>query len=160
MWGLSLAAGLTDAAREPGEPVGAVTVDGVEHVVERVTDPARIAAIREHVGRDDVLIADGHHRYAISRTYRDEVRAATGRATPPAELTLAFVGELVAEQLSIEADPPAVHRRRRRRSCAPQLRRSFDVCAGRRARRRRRWPTMEADGPARARRPGRRRRSG
>ena len=26
-----------------------------------------------------VLIADGHHRYAISRTYRDEVRAATGR---------------------------------------------------------------------------------
>ena len=34
--------------------------------------------------RDDVLIADGHHRYGISRTYRDEVRAGDGpRPTPP-----------------------------------------------------------------------------
>ena len=88
---------------EPGDPVGAVSVDGVEHVVERVADPARIAAIREHLGRDDVLIADGHHRYGVSRTYRDEVRAATGRRDTAAEQTLAFVGELVAEQLSIEA---------------------------------------------------------
>ena len=83
VWGLSLASGLTELLDEPGEPVGAVTVDGVEHVVERVTDPARIAAIREHLGRDDVLIADGHHRYGVSRTYRDEVRAATGPTTTP-----------------------------------------------------------------------------
>jgi hypothetical protein len=34
---------------------------------------------------------------------RDEARAATGRSDSPAEQTLAFVGELVAEQLSIEA---------------------------------------------------------
>ena len=50
-----------------------------------------------------MLIADGHHRYGISRTYRDEVRAATGRRDTAAEQTLAFVGELVGEQLSIEA---------------------------------------------------------
>ena len=80
-----------------------MTVDGVEHVVERVSDPERIAAISEHLAGDDVLLADGHHRYGISRTYRDEVRAATGRRDTPAEQTLAFVGELVAEQLSIEA---------------------------------------------------------
>jgi uncharacterized protein (DUF1015 family) len=103
VWGLSLASGLTQLLDEPGEPVGAVTVDGVEHVVERVADPARIAAIREHLGRDDVLIADGHHRYGVSRAYRDEVRAATARRDTEAEQTLAFVGELVAEQLSIEA---------------------------------------------------------
>lgn len=103
VWGLSLAIGLTAVLAEPAEPVGTVTVDGVEHAVERVSDPARIAAISEHLGRDDVLIADGHHRYGISRTYRDEVRAATGRRDTPAEQTLAFVGELVAEQLSIEA---------------------------------------------------------
>ncbi len=103
VWGLSLAAGLTALLVEPGEPVGAVTVDGVEHVVERVVDPARVAAIREHLGRDDVLIADGHHRYGVARIFRDEVRAATGRTDSPAEETLAFVGELVAEQLSIEA---------------------------------------------------------
>ena len=107
-----------------------MTVDGVEHVVERVTDPARIAAIREHLGRDDVLIADGHHRYGVARTYRDEVRAATGRTDTAAEQTLAFVGELVAEQLSIEA----IHRLYTGipfDELRAALAGSFDVCADR-----------------------------
>ena len=103
VWGLSLSAGLTAVLAEPGEPMGAVTVDGVEHVVERVTAPDRVAAITAAVGADDVLIADGHHRYGISRTYRDEVRTTTGSTDTPAELTLTFVSELVAEQLSVEA---------------------------------------------------------
>ncbi|MGI9051895.1 MAG: DUF1015 family protein [Ilumatobacteraceae bacterium] len=103
VWGLSLARGLTELLADPADPVGAVTVDGVEHVVERVADPDRIAAITAHLARDDVLLADGHHRYGVSRLHRDEARAATGRTDTPAEETLAFVGELVAEQLSIEA---------------------------------------------------------
>lgn len=103
VWGLSLAADLTSVLARPAEHVGAVTVDGVEHVVERVTDHARVAEISEHLSRDDVLIADGHHRYGVSRIHRDDVRAATGRRDTPAEQTLAFVGELVADQLSIEA---------------------------------------------------------
>ena len=103
VWGLSLASGLTALLAEPGEPVGRVRQDGVEHVWERVTDPARVAAISERLAADDVLIADGHHRYAVSRTYRDEVRAAIGDRGTPAELTLAFVHELVADQLSVEA---------------------------------------------------------
>lgn len=102
IWGLSLAVGLTDLLTEPGEPMASVTVDGVEHVVERVSDPERVAAIAAAVGSDDVLIADGHHRYGISRTYRDERRAA-GDGSSPAEDTLAFVSELVADQLSVEA---------------------------------------------------------
>ena len=103
VWGLSLAGGLTALLREPGEPLGRVVDDGVEHVVERVSDPGRVAAIAAAVAADDVLIADGHHRYAISRTYRDEVRAARGGDAGPAEETLAFVGELVPEQLSVAA---------------------------------------------------------
>jgi uncharacterized protein (DUF1015 family) len=103
VWGLSLATGLTDLLTDPAEPVGRVTVDGVEHSVERVTDPARMRAIADRVASDDVLIADGHHRYSISRTYRDEVRAATGSDDTQAELTLAFVSELVADQLSVAA---------------------------------------------------------
>ena len=103
VWGLSLAPGLTELLREPAELVGRVTVDGVTHIVERVTDAARVAAIRDHVAPHDVLIADGHHRYGISRTYRDEIRAEPGATDSPAELTLAFVGELIAEQLSVEA---------------------------------------------------------
>jgi uncharacterized protein (DUF1015 family) len=103
VWGLSLASGLTPLLAEPGEPMGGITEDGVEHIVERVTDPDRIAAIQGVLAADDVLIADGHHRYSVSRTYRDDVRAATGGQDSPAEQTLAFVTELVADQLSVDA---------------------------------------------------------
>src|SRR6478609_4158784 len=103
VWGLSLASGLTELLAEPGEPVGRVLDEGVEHVVERITDPTRIAAIQRALASDDVLIADGHHRYSISRVYRDEVREATGQRDTPAEQTLTFVNELVAEQLSVAA---------------------------------------------------------
>jgi uncharacterized protein (DUF1015 family) len=103
VWGLSLATGLTEELAEPGELIGRVVVEEVEHVVERVSDPARIERIRQILASDDVLIADGHHRYAISRTYRDEMRASSGGHAGPAEQTLTFVSELVADQLSVEA---------------------------------------------------------
>jgi len=103
VWGLSLASGLTALLAEPGEPLRGITEDGVQHVVERVTDPDRIAAIQRVLAADDVLIADGHHRYSVSRTYRDDVRAATGDHDTPAEQTLAFVNELIADQLSVDA---------------------------------------------------------
>lgn len=103
VWGLSLATGLTGLLSQPAEPIGCVAEDGVEHRVERVTDPDRIAAVQELLAADDVLIADGHHRYGVSRTYRNEVRTATRRRDTPAEQTLAFVSELVADQLSVDA---------------------------------------------------------
>lgn len=104
VWGLSLAAGLTDLFLAPGEPVGqCIDENGVTHIVERITDSARIAAIAAAVGSHPVVIADGHHRYAISRTYRDERRATTGSRALASELTLAYVGELVDEQLSVAA---------------------------------------------------------
>lgn len=102
VWGLSLTADLTDLLVEPAEVVGSCTdADGVVHIVERVSDPDRIGAIAAAVGSNPVLIADGHHRYAISRTYRDERRASDGDG--PWDLTLAYVGELVESQLSIDA---------------------------------------------------------
>ncbi|WP_152363523.1 DUF1015 family protein [Microlunatus speluncae] len=103
IWGLSLAAGLTELLTEPGGLVGRVVDEGVEHLVERVSDPDRITAIADLIGSDDVLIADGHHRYGVSRIYRDEVRTATGRTDTESEQTLAFVSELVADQLSVAA---------------------------------------------------------
>ena len=104
VWGLSLAGGLTDLLREPGEAVGScIDENGVTHIVERVAEPSRVQAIAAAVGAAPVVIADGHHRYAISRTYRDEQRRSTGRNDLPSELTLTYVGELVAEQLSVAA---------------------------------------------------------
>jgi uncharacterized protein (DUF1015 family) len=103
IWGLSLTDGLTMLLDDPGESVGrCVDEQGVVHLVERIVDPDRIASISAAVAANPVLIADGHHRYAISRSYRDEVRAATGRVDTDAELTMTYIAELVAEQLSID----------------------------------------------------------
>jgi uncharacterized protein (DUF1015 family) len=102
VWGLSLTPGLTQLLEAPGELVGTcIDEQGVVHSVERIVDPQRIADIGAAVGANPVLIADGHHRYAISRTYRDERRATDGAG--PWDLTLAYVGELVESQLSIDA---------------------------------------------------------
>ena len=103
VWGLSLAAGLTDLLMEPGEVTGVVEADGVVHTIERVDDPARVAAISNAIGSADVVIADGHHRYAISRTFRDEQRAADTGTNGSAELTMTYIGELIEEQLSVDA---------------------------------------------------------
>ena len=102
VWGLSLTAGLTQALTAPGELVAeCIDEEGVHHVLERVTEPSRIAEISALVSANPVLIADGHHRYAISRTYRDEARAQGG--PQGAELTMAYVAELVQDQLSVAA---------------------------------------------------------
>ena len=125
VWGLSLTAGLTELLTEPAEVVGRCTDEqGVLHTVERVTDPERLSAIEAAVAANPVLIADGHHRYAISRTYRDERRTSGGRG--PWDLTLTYVGELVESQLSIDA----IHRLYRgieADALTAALERSFDL---------------------------------
>ena len=103
VWGLSLAKGLTELLADPGEVVGVVEADGVRHVIERVDDPQRVAAISAAVGAADVVIADGHHRYAISRTFRDEQRANDTGTHGAAETTMTYIGELIEEQLSVDA---------------------------------------------------------
>ena len=104
VWGLSLAPGLSEILKTPAEVVGSYIDDqGVTHIVERVSDPARIASISECIAQHSVIIADGHHRYAISRTYRDETRLRTNSTSTDAEQTLTFVNELIDEQLSVAA---------------------------------------------------------
>ena len=104
VWGLSLAPALSQLLIESGELLGELTDElGVVHSVERVTDTARIAAISSAVAAHPVVIADGHHRYAISRTYRDETRERTNNTTTGAELTLTYINELIDEQLSVAA---------------------------------------------------------
>jgi len=104
VWGLSTKIGLSALLSEPGEPVGSVVdAEGVIHSVERVVDKSRIEAICAAVSSSPVVIADGHHRYAISRSFRDEVRARTQSKDTGAELTLTYINELVEEQLSVAA---------------------------------------------------------
>jgi uncharacterized protein (DUF1015 family) len=104
VWGLSTRIGLSALLAELGEPVGSIVdAEGVIHSVERIVNKTRIEAICAAVSSSPVVIADGHHRYAISRTFRDEVRDRTLSKTTGAELTLTYINELVEEQLSVAA---------------------------------------------------------
>ncbi len=102
IWGLSPAPGLTALLADP-EPLASWTgSDGTRHDLGRITDPARIAAIRDRIGSAPVVIADGHHRFETSLAYRDERRAASPDGTAgPAELALTFVVELVESELTV-----------------------------------------------------------
>jgi uncharacterized protein (DUF1015 family) len=102
IWGLSLARGLTELLLAPGTALGStIDGDGVSHTVERVDDPERCAAISAAVAGHAVLIADGHHRYGVSRQYREECRAENGGLPGPYDLTMTYLGELVEDQLSV-----------------------------------------------------------
>ncbi len=99
IWGLSLTPQLSTALNETGELLGAFTDEnGVQHIVERVSNRARCAVISKLIAQHPVVIADGHHRYAISRAYRDE-----NPQLKDAKSTLCYINELIDEQLSVAA---------------------------------------------------------
>jgi uncharacterized protein (DUF1015 family) len=61
-------------ATEPA--LDCVDETGVRHRLWPVADPSTIAAWREAMAPQRILIADGHHRYRTSLAYRDAMRAA------------------------------------------------------------------------------------
>lgn len=100
IWGLSLSQGLTALLDAPGRPlVDIVDPDGVRHRLELVDDRARLDAISGMVSTAPVLIADGHHRLAVSRAYM----AGAGSGRPGATHAMTYVAELTESQLSIAA---------------------------------------------------------
>jgi uncharacterized protein (DUF1015 family) len=103
IWGLSLAKGLTDLLPLDDSPLAdLVDEDGVRHTVWRVDDPEACAAISAAVADQPVVVADGHHRYETSLTYKAEREAADGTAGE-AGATLALLVELVEDELTVHA---------------------------------------------------------
>ena len=51
---------------------------GYRHRIRRVVDPAVIATLSDALARSDVMIADGHHRFATAQNLRDQMRAEHG----------------------------------------------------------------------------------
>ena len=103
IWGLCPTSGLTQAIGEPSATAHRWTdEDGVTHTFWTITDPDRLRAIASAVDANPLVVADGHHRYETSLTYRDERRSESpDNDAGPAESTLAFVVELVAEELTV-----------------------------------------------------------
>jgi uncharacterized protein (DUF1015 family) len=104
IWGLSLATGLSDLLVAPETaPVQAVDDDSVTHELWPITDAKQVTDITEAVASAPVVIADGHHRFETALTYQQERRTAAGGHAGPFDLVMAFVVELVEEQLSVRA---------------------------------------------------------
>jgi len=104
IWGLSLAKGLTDLLPIDAPPDSDITdEDRVRHTVWVVRDPAVLAAISEAVAAQPVVVADGHHRYETSLAYRAERTSADGGGPGLAESTLAYLVELVEDELTVRA---------------------------------------------------------
>jgi uncharacterized protein (DUF1015 family) len=54
-----------------------VDVDKTRHRLWRVNDPALLAFIQKGVEKEDMFIADGHHRYEVAGAYRDLLKEKT-----------------------------------------------------------------------------------
>ena len=103
IWGLSLARGLTGLLPVDTPPTAeAIDPDGVRHTVWVVDDPAVCEAISTAVAGAPIVVADGHHRYETSLAYRRE-REGDDDEPGPAGLTMAYVVELVEDELTVHA---------------------------------------------------------
>jgi len=57
---------------------------GVTHRLWMIADPARVAAIQKAMAEQNLVIADGHHRYETSLNFRNESRTKAGKTIPDA----------------------------------------------------------------------------
>ena len=64
-------------------PIIDIHLEGVGHKLWRMTDSKVITKIRKELGKKQVFIADGHHRYEVSLIFRDEMRRRLGRRDAP-----------------------------------------------------------------------------
>jgi uncharacterized protein (DUF1015 family) len=93
---------ITDALTDLGAADAEATDDeGIEHRVW-VLRPDVAERITKLLADDAVLVADGHHRYEVSKKYREEQRAANGDAEGPYDFVFALCTELIEDELTVE----------------------------------------------------------
>ena len=110
IWVLTPSRGFSKILEQSDGPVmDTTTADGTRQRLWAVDDDASIRAIREALQPHPVVIADGHHRFGVALTYRDELVAA-GRSLPGMERVLALVTELEPESVELHG----IHRLIRR----------------------------------------------
>lgn len=81
----------------------------VTHRVWKVSDPKVIAAVQEKMREQRLIIADGHHRYETSLTYRNERRAAGGQGPAPYESVMMTLVNMNSPGLVILPTHRVVH---------------------------------------------------
>jgi len=92
---------LTAAIGDLGAPdMEAIDDEGIEHRLW-VLEVEHAASITKLLADEPVLVADGHHRYEVSKNYRLERHEVVGDAPAPYDLVLALCVELAPEQLAV-----------------------------------------------------------
>ncbi len=68
-------------------------LDGIEHMLWRVTDPSFVDEVNRLLADQWLVIADGHHRYETALSFREEIAAAREDPSHPAN----FIGIVLAD---------------------------------------------------------------
>ena len=104
IWALTPTTGLAALCDPPRHPAEHTTdLDHVRHECWPITEPERIAAIRDLVASAPVLIADGHHRFETALAYQSAQDRRSSQGGGGADAIMALVVELADEQLSVQA---------------------------------------------------------
>ena len=74
--------------------------EGITHRLWRL-DPTKSAEVTALLAEDAVLVADGHHRYEVSKNYRLERQETDGDSPAPHDFVFALCTELIEDQLAI-----------------------------------------------------------
>lgn len=81
--------------------------DGIRHQIWVVSDEATIALVQDAIADDQLLIADGHHRYETAVAFRD-LEASTGEPRPR-DYTMAYLANGADPDLIVWPTHRAVH---------------------------------------------------
>lgn len=93
---LAIDAALEEAVARTTPLMELTTEDGIEHLLWAVSDDAPLASIAQALADQQLLIADGHHRYETALAYRDFRRSVAERGDPhdpdaPHEFVMTFL---------------------------------------------------------------------
>ena len=98
IWGLSLAAGLSDLCHRATAPDHTATdAGGVQHRLWRISATVEVDAIAARVASAPVVVADGHHRFQVALAYQAEQDGPGAH-----DAVLCLVVELTPDQLVVD----------------------------------------------------------
>jgi uncharacterized protein (DUF1015 family) len=87
-----------------GHPLARVKYRGEEHLLWKVNDKKAINKIKKLMQNKNIFIADGHHRYEVARTFRQEMEKKFGpHGFPGSSYTMLYFSNMDEEGLSILA---------------------------------------------------------
>ncbi len=100
-----------EAKQNASETVTANTADGIQHTLWPVFDADVQRVLADHLSKQSVLIADGHHRYETALAYRDWRRSVAEEPHPdaPYDFVLAFFVNAKDPDLAVYPTHRVVH---------------------------------------------------